>query len=63
MSLLAVILIVVILGLLAAFAPMDANFKRLLWFIAAGVVVLYLILLLVGAVDFGFPHRGAVIVH
>lgn len=59
MSLLAVVIVVIVLALIATFAPIDTRFKTLLYWLAAGIVVLFLLLLLFGAVawpEFG-THR------
>jgi 4-hydroxybenzoate polyprenyltransferase len=60
MSLIAVVVIVIVLALIATFAPVEPRFKTLLYWLAVGVVLLYLILLLAGWVvlpEFGTPRR------
>ena len=56
MSLLAVILIVLLLAAIATFAPLDPKFKNLLYILAVGIVVVYVLLLVFGAV--GTPSFG-----
>lgn len=57
MSLFFVIIVVLLLGAIATFAPIEGRFKNLLYGLAVVVIIVYLLLLLTGVADVGWPHR------
>lgn len=56
MSLIVVIVAVVILACIATFAPLQPRFSTLFYWLAVGIVIIYLFLLLIGWV--ALPEVG-----